>query len=290
MLRLYACCSHTLPLRRCDFFSTSIRSEPIWRVRALGGSCGGCCRLDSLFRFDLGDARKCRLQRRRAAPWGLTVQRIGKREIVRRIGILVVVTIAGALNGCDGAPSADATTLKSAGAPTPCTPVSTYVARVRQAFGAYHDATLSLVQDIRLARFMLLPITSPDYAKWDAADSTAAQRESEFSVLARLKGSYQDALACHTQADAKELQPYLFALTNLEIADNLIFQARGELIAKCNSEVPAYAPYLHASDQAVAMARKDISGTIKAELPSDYLTDMPNELANMHEIKRVCDQ
>jgi hypothetical protein len=208
---------------------------------------------------------------------------------VKRIGILAAVTIAGALNGCDGAPSADATTLKNASAPTPCTPVSTYVARVRQAFDAYRDAKLSLVQEIRLARFMSLPITSPNYTKWDAADTTAAQRESEFSDLAKLKGSYRDALACHTQADGKELRPYLFALTNLEIADNLIFQARTELIAKCNSAVPAYAPYLHASDQAVAMASKDISGTIRAEFPGDYLADMPNELANMHEIKGVCD-
>lgn len=215
---------------------------------------------------------------------------LGKRETVKRIAILAVAAIAGALNGSSGATSADAATLTNASRPTSCISVSTYVARVRQAFGAYRDAKLSLVEDIRLARFMSLPLTSPSYEKWDAADTTAAQRESEFSVLARLKGSYQDALACHSQADAKELQPYLFALTNLEIADNLIFQARGELITKCNSSVPAYLPYLHASDQAVDMARKDINGTIKAERPGDYVADMPNELANMREIKRVCAQ
>lgn len=160
--------------------------------------------------------------------------------------------------------------------------------RVQQAFDAYREARLSLVQEISLAKFMSLGPNSPDYMKWDAADGAAAQREAEFSTLAKLQGSHQDALACHAEAEAKKLQPYLFALTNLEIADNLIFQARGDLLATCNGSVTLYAPYLHASDQAVAMAKRDISGTIRAKSSSDYLAEMPDELANMREIQRVC--
>ncbi|QBQ97907.1 hypothetical protein [Paraburkholderia pallida] len=166
--------------------------------------------------------------------------------------------------------------------------MSTYMARLQQAFGAYREARLSLVQDISLAKSMSLPPNSSSYEKWNVADATAAQREADFSILAKLRGTYEDVLACHTAADAKELQPYLFALTNLEIADNLLFQARGELLTKCNSSVAVYMPYLHASDHAVAMARKDISGTIKAEFPSDYVAEMPDEFANMREIQKVC--
>lgn len=169
-----------------------------------------------------------------------------------------------------------------------CTPVETYRARVSQALLAYRTARTSLVDDIKLARGMNMPTSSVSYVKWNAADARAARAEDAYTKLARLQGTYADALNCHTLADQGALQPYLYALTNLEIAGNLLYQARGDLIGKCNSALRPYMPYFHAADRAVSMARRVAAGKVKSTFRSDYIAQEPDELANMREIPRVC--
>ncbi len=168
-----------------------------------------------------------------------------------------------------------------------CWPVTAYQARVQQAFGAYREARYALLDDIKAAKYMTSAPNSKGYAAWNTADARAAEAEVHFQSLTRLQ-TYQGALACHSAAKAHELQPYLYALTNMEIADNLLFQARGDLLEKCNSAVTAYMPYLRAADQAVDMAKKDVSGKIKAHFASDYIAQMPDSFANMREIRGMC--
>ncbi|OIQ78753.1 hypothetical protein GALL_395350 [mine drainage metagenome] len=181
-----------------------------------------------------------------------------------------------------------ATVLLSTAHAASCTPVATYKARVNQALLAYRTARKSLVDDIKLARGMNMPTSSASYAKWNAADARAARAEDAYTNLARLQGTYADALSCHTRVDQATLQPYLYALTNLEIAGNLLDKARGDLIVKCNSALRFYMPYFHAADQAVSMARRVAAGKVKSAFPSDYIAEEPDELANMREVPRMC--
>lgn len=169
-----------------------------------------------------------------------------------------------------------------------CTPVAAYQDRVTQALQSYLTARHALVDDIKLARGMNAPTSSASYAKWHAADARAARAEDAFTKLARLQGTYADALSCHTSADQTALQPYLYALTNLEIAGNLLYQARGDLIGNCNSALRPYMPYFHAADQAVSMARRVAAGKVKSTFRSDYIAEEPDELANMQKIPSRC--
>ena len=181
-----------------------------------------------------------------------------------------------------------ATVLLSTAHAASCTPVAAYTARVNQALLAYQVARKSLVDDIKLARGMNTPTSSTSYAKWNAADARAARAEDAYTKLARLQGTYADALSCHTRADQAALQPYLYALTNLEIAGNLLYQARGDLIGNCNSALRFYMPYFHAADQAVSMARRVAAGKVMSAFPSDDIAQEPDELANMRNVPNRC--
>ena len=169
-----------------------------------------------------------------------------------------------------------------------CLPVTAYKARFARGLHAYTEARTALIHEIHLAAAMTSAPSSKAYAQWDSADAQSARAEDAYSKMVRLHGSYADALRCHDAADAKALQPYLYGLTNLEIADNLLFQARGDMLTTCNSALSPYMPYIDAADQAVAMARKVAAGDVKSRFPSDHIAQEPDELANMREIPNRC--
>ena len=169
-----------------------------------------------------------------------------------------------------------------------CTPVSAYRDRYTQGLRAYTGARAALIREIHLAGSMNAAPSSKGYARWDSADAESARAEDVYSKIVRLKGSYADVLKCHSATEAAALQPYLYALTNLEIADNLLFQARGDMLTTCNSALPRYKPYIDAADQAVAMAKKVAAGAVKSRFPSDHIAQEPDALANMREIPNKC--
>ena len=169
-----------------------------------------------------------------------------------------------------------------------CLPGTAYKERASQAFQVFRQARSSLVADIRLANHMNSAPSSVGFARWNAADARAADDVSALSKLARLEGTYNDALSCHTATDAAALQPYLYALTDLAIAGNLLYQARSELITKCDSTLAHYMPYFKAADQAVGLARHVAAGKVKSTFASDFIAQEPDELANMREIPNRC--
>lgn len=171
-----------------------------------------------------------------------------------------------------------------------CTPVAAYRHRYAQGLQAYAGVRAALIREIHLAGAMNAAPSSKGYARWNSADAESARAEDAYTKIVHLQNSYGDALKCHSAADVAALQPYLYALTNLEIAGNLLSQARGEMITKCDSALGPYMPYIHAADQAVAMAKKVASGGVKSRFPSDYIAQEPDELANMREIPDECPQ
>ncbi|WP_018913671.1 hypothetical protein [Thiomonas sp. FB-6] len=169
-----------------------------------------------------------------------------------------------------------------------CTPVAAYRDRYAQGLLAYKAARAALIREIHLAGSMNAAPSSKGYARWNSADAESASAEDAYTKVVRLQGSYADALKCHSAADAVALQPYLYALTNLEIAGNLLFQARGDMLTTCNSALGPYTPYILAADQAVAMAKKAAAGGVKSRFPSDNIAQEPDELANMRDIPNRC--
>lgn len=169
-----------------------------------------------------------------------------------------------------------------------CLPVTAYKARFARGLHAYTEARTALIHEIHLAAAMTSAPRSKAYARWDSADAQSARDQAAYTGLVHLQASYADALRCHDAADAKALQPYLYGLTNLEIAGNLLDQARGQLIVKCDSALSPYMPYIDAADQAVAKARKVVAGGVKSRFPSDHIAQEPDELANMREIPNKC--
>lgn len=169
-----------------------------------------------------------------------------------------------------------------------CLPVAAYRDRYAQGLRAYKAARAALIREIHLAGAMNAAPSSKGYARWNSADAESARAEDAYTKVVHLQGSYADALKCHSATDAAALQPYLYALTNLEIAGNLLSQARGEMITKCDSALGPYMPYFRAADQAAAMAKKVAAGDVKSRFPSDYIAQEPDELANMREIPNRC--
>lgn len=169
-----------------------------------------------------------------------------------------------------------------------CTPVSAYRDRYAQGLQAYKGARAALIREIHLAGAMNAAPSSKGYVRWNSADAESARAEDAYAKIVHLQGSYADALKCHSAADAAALQPYLYALTNLEIAGNLLFQARSEMLAKCDGALLPYMPYINAAGQAVAMAKKVAAGGVKSRFPSDHIAQEPDELANMREIPNMC--
>lgn len=169
-----------------------------------------------------------------------------------------------------------------------CGSPGNYKKRVEKAFSAYALARQALIKEIKMAKYVSSPPASAEYRMLNKADMTTARREDEFSKLARIKGTFQKNMSCHKGKDANVVKLYLYALTNLAVADNLLFQARGEISAKCNPKLGAYKPYIDAANQAVEMAKKDISGKIKAKDNADYIAKMPSELSKMKAIQDFC--
>ena len=165
-----------------------------------------------------------------------------------------------------------------------CQSADSYKVRATSGFVSYKKMRAAMVQEIKFASFIEYPPTSKEYSQWDRLDRELAEIESSFSLNVRLVDPYQKILSCYPANIGAEIMPYLYALTNLEIVDNIIFQARGDLIKSCNNNLSVYAPYLNAADAAIYTARNGIkhhAGGI-ADPPSYYL--------NMKEIKNVCTQ
>ncbi|MHB1592230.1 MAG: hypothetical protein ACYCTW_11970, partial [Sulfuricella sp.] len=171
---------------------------------------------------------------------------------------------------------------------TKCQNVEDYKNRVHAGIDEYGKLKVALLKTIGMANYIEYRAGSKRFTEGNQVDSNFHEHEVTFSKLARLQSTYDQILACHSIKEKDQLSPYLYALTNLEIADNVIYLAYGAVVGSCNSNAKDYSPYFRAADAAVDIAKKNLAGEIKSTDQSEYIAQEKDYFTNMKAVKGRC--
>lgn len=147
---------------------------------------------------------------------------------------------------------------------------------------------LPIYEDLRRKADTVFQHPSPVSGKLTKAMTDWADEEQHYQHLVLWKGAPRQVLSHAPAAVATQLKMHLEAITDLDIADNVLYQAWTILTESCNGSMAAYRPYLRAADAAAAQAREVLAGKFVGKPYSAAVVTEPAYLAKAPVPKRIC--
>lgn len=151
------------------------------------------------------------------------------------------------------------------------------IAKALPMYAGLRHKLIPIIQDHRLASG-----TITDAMKEWSEEERALQEQVQW------KGASIAALQHAPPAIAPQLMMRIEALTNLAIADNVLYQAWKILIGSCNGTLSAYTPSLRAADAAVVRAKAVLAGDYLGRPYNAAIVSEPAYLANAHPPAKLC--
>ena len=115
-----------------------------------------------------------------------------------------------------------------------------------------------------------------------------AKEERHYQQLVLWQGAARQVLMQAPPDIAPKLEMNLEAMTNLAIADNVLYQAWTIFVESCNGSMAAYRPYLRAADDAYARTQEVLAGNFVGQPFRDAIVSEPAYLAKAPIPKRIC--
>ncbi len=150
------------------------------------------------------------------------------------------------------------------------------------------SGALPLYADLRQKTVPMLQDPSFAHGKLTPQMKAWLQEEHRYQQLVLWQGAARQVLMQAPPDIAPKLEMNLEAMTNLAIADNVLYQAWTIFVESCNGSMASYRPYLRAADDAYARAQEVLAGQFVGKPFHAAIVSEPGYLAKAPVPKRIC--